>query len=301
MVELARTIDLRNSVVDLSQRSTELNFPKKILQEMVRKWIVARPSMRLVNQDIEFMVRRFIDEVEELKHEQENRGVVFDVLNFEKEAMDALFFLFSLLSNQELLQGIDLPSLVSRYNGIGSKSNVFERMIEVAGNVPDSLNKEKDLELLVAYSLSYWRHSPATHSPEFVMKEVIRKNGSEWSGNYPAVYFSGVDPKTREPLSPDDMQLQFQHARICLRMIREATGNNGNGLKASDHWPYRRYILNFRDAEIAQRELLALLQLPDAVRKQIMDYKSRIHKPDSSYQQIESSNGLVVARQRILH
>lgn len=262
--------------------------PDQITTPIV-EWIAARLSMQHENKNIVFMAVRLYDEIFELLAEHERSAVDFDLAALEKEALDILFFVISLCSNLpgNYIEELDLVSISHSMNGEGGRSDIYEKMAEIAGNLPYSLNLKRDLKVFLGYWFSYIRHSPVRRSPDVILKQVLHKNGTKFEGNYPQLYFSGRDPKTGEVLNEDELHLQQQHARFALRMIREACGYPPEGLRVKDHWPYRHLISDFRNSREGLQYLSAALKL-DAQSKAEVDAYRQLVEQDNN-QSFESS------------
>lgn len=274
---------------DLIHIENSLNFSPGQLTHPVIRWILDRPPMAQENKQILYMAVRLFDEINELEEEAQRQGTAFDRKALEKEALDTLFFVISLATNLkagylEDLQS-DLPTLAYSYNGAGSHSNIYDIMREIAANLADSNNVGKDLKEFLRYWFSYMRHAPIEDSPEKILLDVVRKNGSWNRGNYPSVYFSGKHPVTHEMLNPDQLRQQFFHSKSMLRMLREAYGNSPAGLTLEQHQPHALLILDFEHADENQITLKRLLAFSQQTEAKIETYLESVKRnPHTSWQ-----------------
>ncbi len=270
------TQHLCRSPYDLVRVETQLNFPAQALIYPIANWIHSRPSMAQEDTYLPLITRRIADEGWEVLAELECVTQLFNQTAWQKEVLDVFFLIISLASNYRRMGGfveeLDLVSLSTRLNGVGHRSDFFDRMQEVALNLRDGASLRHDVKYLVAMWFSYVRHAPLTASPEKILNAVLAKNGTEESGNYPSIYFSGLDPVTQEPLSPDEKRLQCTHSRVMLRMIRVHFHLPSNGLSREHHLPFAWLILDFCNTYQNQRLLLNLLSFSAEAQSDIAQY-----------------------------
>ncbi len=263
-------------------------FSPNDLMHPVAEWVDDRPAMQLVNSAIPFMGLRIMEETEEIRE-----GLAIGGLELAKELNDQFFFEASLAHNLGKLEEIHLPSLASRLNGVGARDDILDKMREVAGNMEDKRTVMKDLEWLMSAWMSFLRHGPVEADPVDIMRKVIKKNGTNVSGNHPAMYYSGRDPLTGEILNPDEMYEQYRGTRGKLRAIRMHTGNRPEGLKPSDHLPFRNLINDFRRPEESFEELMEYLTLTPRISQHLSDYYQNASvKLVTSYHQYSRDHAL---------
>lgn len=229
----------------------ELDFSQQLFFGLVLDWLHRHPSIEFTNNNVRFILGRTADEVDETRHEHEREGQPdFASKLLELEATDIMVLFASVLRHEKLIEDIHLPSLANRVNGVSSRSDIFEQMQMMLHDMQEGPIQKKDVETFLAYWLSYWKHSPTQRQPDEVMSEAIHKNDN----NYPAIYFSGRDPRTGRELTSQEKYQQYHHSCTCLRLIRNKM-YRPEGLRSSDHVPFKDLILKFWDSEHAIAEL----------------------------------------------
>jgi hypothetical protein len=267
----------------------ELRFSSQKLTLPIAQWVYERLSMAKENNNHVFMAMRLFDEINEIEEELEKPN--FSVEAYGKEVVDALFFAISLAANIQpgYLESIHLPSLAHRLNGIGKRSDVLDRMRSVALDIPDSKDVRREIEMFLMYWFSYVRHNQLQKSPDKILEDVLEKNGTYDSGNYPAMYFSGTDWKTGELLNDEEARQQFFHSKSMMRILRVHFQHPSDGLKPFHHLKYAHLIFDFRSSEKNQELLRQQLGVQTASNWTLDHYlrQARLDPSHTSYENIK--------------
>lgn len=192
-------------------------------------------------------------EIDEAECEHDREGMVdYDVQAHQREALDTAVpaHAFAFQRGIEL----DLHKVHAGMNGYGQRSNVYDQLREVVGNLPeDSARLKKDLEWLLIQAYSLMWHLPEIESPAVMAADKMLLNRR----NYPAVYFNDQHSTGRK-LRPDEQEARYNHAVRCLRTIRKHH-NRKDGLLWSDHAPFAELILDFEHADSNHQKIQAAL------------------------------------------
>lgn len=141
---------------------------------------------------------------------------------------------------------IDYDQVRRSVNGQGRRSDILDRLFEIAGNL-DEKNLIKELEEFLTLLLSAYLAVPINTPVNQVIADVEEKDRR----NYPAIFFNGKDYFTGESLAEDDRQKQKDHSHLCLRFIRDNLQILGKerplGLERVDWWSYKDLIGDFRN------------------------------------------------------
>lgn len=254
-----------------------------VLFWMVYAWVQARPTMALSDRDAEHVFGRARDEIFETKAEHELEGTaLFSLPDLKMESIDTAFFKLSGIAALGILP--DDYSIRAGANGQGRHVGVYERMAEATGDIT---HKRQDIEATVTHLLTLWL-STLLHMPGEIhaiqrMREVLHKNGTWDTGNYPAMYFQGKDGLGKE-LPEDEQEASYEHAVKCLQLIRKfykkVLGQyRVNGLERDDHLPWSAYIRDYHHPESLEKLELLLHtkfnKLPELAQKKAVEQHER--------------------------
>nr|AIA19055.1 Unknown Function [uncultured bacterium] len=223
----------------------------EVLYWMVSNWVRQRPNFMLSDSFPLHVAHLDRLEIDETQEEHEKIGsVAYSLRDHQWESADRLFLRYSLLTGQNIYPNF---SAVERsLNGQANSSSFYEKEKEITGDISDT-HIDKPMEQLLLYWASSIYHMPEVTNPIKVMQEVLYKNGGEDRGNYPEMYFKDVDRYTGEKLDKDEQLVYYEHARKCLRLIRDMVKILGLkrsfGLEREDHIKYKEYIFGFRKPE----------------------------------------------------
>src|SRR5476649_667486 len=172
-------------------KSGEASLPA--LRSAVHNWGIARPSIIIHDQNLDFLSHNIVHEVTEVEDERQKHGTpIYNILAEQTEMGDAFFFPNALA----IARGIEFdPHRVLPYlNGFGNRSDIFDKMRDVAGNLTET-NVADDLHYYLQYAFAALASVPEHFDLNQVMNEaVVMKNAA----NYPAQFFNGIHPVTGE-------------------------------------------------------------------------------------------------------
>ncbi len=216
-------------------------------------WHRSLPVFERPNQRLAVVQQVLLGEVAEAEQEHDREGTVeYDALAHQREALDIAVPAHAFAYRRQV--ELNLDAVHARMNGYGRRSNVYDHLNEVIGNLPeDSARLKKDLEWLLMQAYSLMWHLPEIESPVVMAADKMSLNRR----NYPAVYFSDVHPTGRK-LRPDEQEERYRHSVRCLRAIRKHHDRK-DGLLWSDHAPFAELILDFEHADSNYQKILETL------------------------------------------
>jgi hypothetical protein len=195
-------------------------------------------------------------EIWEAKVEQKKKGAEFDGRALVTEWADIAFFVGAYLNARNM--ALDTSEVRRNLNGHGQRSDIYDRLTNISGNITEQSQRRDILEFLRVWMVGL-AGLPVKYPAEQIHQLVVDKN----TKNYPAKFLSGIHPVTGVALNPDEMEQQYVHSRRSLKHIRN-TLRDGMGLKdrdyglhESDYQNYARLIEDFEHPETAFAELAA--------------------------------------------
>lgn len=165
--------------------------------------------------------------------------------NYLSETTDIAVF-FHALASKVLKGPADHHDALRLTNGMGRRSDVYDRMVEIAGNLP---TRQSDGERLrsfnwfEAYWISLFSHGPFAMDGRYSMQKVIDKNRR----NYPVRVFH--DPHQRDP---ELLPVMYDERAFLMKLIRRNIKERGRErpLRPTDYEPHLDLILSPAPLEI---------------------------------------------------
>lgn len=239
------------------------DFDARLFQKVVLTWLLSRPPLLPTNKDLDFVKKRILEEIGEIQDDI----AALDTEKFNNhhattEWGDIGWFIYGFITLNKF--PLDDLSIRARLNGYGGRSDVYEVMEEITGNMSEK-SLINDLHHLIPIWISVLASFPEYIRPDLIIKAVFQKNKT----NYPADAFSGnimpdrkgslqiINPFTGKVMSKEELSLAYEIPKKALRMIRDfqiiVLGRNQreeHGLKTEDFMPYLEdvlYFLNFTE------------------------------------------------------
>ncbi len=216
-----------------------------IIDEQTRNWHTSLQVFDIPNRKLAVVKHVLLAEVAEALEEREREGTpAFSKRESQKETLDVVVpaHAFAMRRGVEL----DLHEIRRRMNGYGQSSQIYDRIAETAGNLPEAKSQlGKELEWLLTQTYSAMWHLPEIESPAEVLKPKMLDNKE----NYPERYFGKYDHKTGKLLEEDAQEAKYNHVVKCLRLIRNTMNRPNRLLMWTDHAPHAELILDFQHAD----------------------------------------------------
>lgn len=212
------------------------------VDQIVRTWHSSLPAFAVPNRRLGVVQGVLHGEVMEAREEREREGTSdYSASDAQKETLDLAVPAHALAMRRNV--DLDMIDVRAGMDGYGRSSQIYDRIGEVIGNLPESKTAlTKDLQWLLTLVYSAMWHLPEIQSPV----EVLRPKMEENENNYPPMYFA-ISNERGSILKPDEQEERYHHSVKCLRLIRNAHGRPRK-LLWSMHAPYAELILDFRNA-----------------------------------------------------
>lgn len=203
------------------------------------QWRIDRPA--LLNSDSHdsshFLPYLLALEIKEALMERESL-VGQDQHLLDMEMIDTLVVLFGFF--QATQTHPDFSDVLSRVNGTGKTSSVFDKTHDMALNLADG-NVSRNAHAVLINLLSILNHLPNEVDVKGTMQDVVTKN----TMNRPSVYFTNTDIQGHV-LSRDELLQKYRHVTKMLRALRD---HFNLPLEDWMHEPFAHLIMDFRSSD----------------------------------------------------
>lgn len=222
--------------------------------KLANKWLVNRKSIGAVNTLDNSSKIILYGEILEAIAELENANL--DPKALATEFGDMCFVIINIVFTYFT---VDVNRVKQRVNGDGRKSNIFEYIREVAGNLKSGA--DRDAEFLCQLMLSAIAGAPIPIDMNQVFPLVVIKNEK----NYPRGFYNGRN-EDGTPMSPDEMENQEKHSRNAFRILRTMFTDLLNqarvayGIEKNDWNKYSEFIADYSNSGSNLLGLIASLE-----------------------------------------
>jgi len=219
----------------------------------------ARPIYREANKQPQAVAQIITREIREVIEELNQQGGGQPVSKATAiELLDVIFPVMNGVESEGELGQLDPHQIVSRANGQGNRSGVFDQMLELAGRTGESKTITQalpEITQLFTLCVSAWNHMFLDWKPIPLAREKMEVNAA----NYWAEFFSSTGANGR-PLTAEEQLAKYEHVFRALRLVRQAYGRPPAGLLPKHYLPHAVLIQDYRNSADALKLLTVELE-----------------------------------------